>query len=75
MDCTSGLGAPERRKRLTCATDTCFTMVSFLAYFSFLKMEAIYSPETSVKFQWTTRLLVKKFSAFCETRMLIAVFT
>jgi hypothetical protein len=55
-----GLDALERRKRLSC-----FTMVSFLACFSILKMEAIYSTETLFKFQWTTRLpkqLVYRFS-------------
>jgi hypothetical protein len=32
-----------------------FTLVSYSAYFSTLKMEAICSSETSVYFQWTTR--------------------
>jgi hypothetical protein len=33
----------------------CFMLASFLAYPSALKMEAIYSSETSVKFKRTTR--------------------
>jgi hypothetical protein len=34
---------------------TCFILVSCLAYFLTLKMEATYSTETSVDFQWTTQ--------------------
>jgi hypothetical protein len=35
--------------------DTCFMLVSWLAYFSTLKIEATCSSETSVEFQRTTR--------------------
>jgi hypothetical protein len=37
---------------------TCFTLVSYLAYFSILTMEVTYSSETSVDFQRTTRLYI-----------------
>jgi hypothetical protein len=37
---------------------TCLTLVSFLAYFSTLKMEAICSSETAVDFQRTLRCYI-----------------
>jgi hypothetical protein len=37
---------------------TCFTLVSSLAYYSTLKMEAKYSQETSVGFQRTTQCFI-----------------
>jgi hypothetical protein len=37
-----------------------FTLISYLAYFSLLKMDAIFSSETSVDFQRNTRHYIPK---------------
>jgi hypothetical protein len=54
--------SPLRVNRLfggTChLIDTCFALVSCLAYSSTLNMEAICSSETSLDFQWTTQLYI-----------------
>jgi hypothetical protein len=42
-------------REVVCCLPPAFTLVSCSAYSSTLKMEAIYSPETSVDFQRTTR--------------------
>jgi hypothetical protein len=41
-----------------------FNLVSCLAYSLMLKMEAIYSSETSVNFQWTTRRYIPEDSKY-----------
>jgi hypothetical protein len=40
-------------------SSACFMLVSCLAYFLTLKMEVIYSSETSIDFHWTTQLFSK----------------
>jgi hypothetical protein len=50
----------------------CFMLLSCLAYYLALNMEATYSSETSVNFQWTTRRSLLKdgnlHSPRCENR-------
>jgi hypothetical protein len=51
-----GLEAAEYREiSLRALFATCFTLTSFLAYSSILKMEATCSSETSIEFRRTTR--------------------
>jgi hypothetical protein len=60
---------------------TCFTLVSFLAYSSAMKMEATCSSETSVGFQRATRryvtegrtLLYLCISSGCQNELIISV--
>jgi hypothetical protein len=52
------------RKQCSTSLSNCFTLISFLAYTSTLKMEARYSPETSVEFLRTTRRYIIEDGTF-----------
>jgi hypothetical protein len=47
------------------------SLVSCSAYVSALKMETIYSSETSVDSQWTTRHFIPKIIHFCAILFLV----
>jgi hypothetical protein len=54
----------------------CFRLVSCLAYSSTLKIEAMYSSETLVDFQWTTRRYISEDITLLTrlTRLIVCLY-